>query len=276
MNTTRIPTTLFALACSLALASAAQAQTLTSTVGLDGAQESPMVVTAGTGTATVTVDAATLSVSVSGSYTGLSSAQTLAHVHIGAFGMGGGAIVTLGGTGGTSGTFSGSGVLLASEYTAFLHGGLYLNVHTTMHVGGEIRGQIVNISCPAALGTDPALADNAGNLIRGPKIADAVERFNVSLDCSNAGAPGNYTITIHAGTLSAPNALAFGSLWFSGAKLFSCSGAHTQNLVSCSPAGIILLNNLALVGVFYNVQGFCFDSTNPPGRLSNALIQVIE
>jgi len=267
-----------ATALPLALALPASAQTMTASVGLDVAQEKPPPVGgSGTGTATVVVDATTRAVTVSGTYTGLSSNQTLAHIHIGNFGTPGGVIVTLSGTGGTSGTFSGGGTFTVSQFNSFKAGGLYLNLHTTANGGGELRGQIVNISCSTQNGTDPQLADNAGNPIRGPKINDAVERFNVSLDCSNSGAAGVYSILIHAGTLTPPSASVYGNLWWSGAKLSSVAGPHAQNVVTYAPgAGIILPNSAGLVGVPFNVQGYCSDPSAPPGRLSSALIQVIE
>jgi hypothetical protein len=260
----------------LFLAGVLQAQTLTSSVFLTGTQEVPPVLTAGTGTATVTVDPTTHVVSVTGSYTGLSFPQTDAHIHLGAFGVGGAPVVTLVGTGGTTGTFSGTGTFTAGQFSTFLMGDTYINVHSTGHGLGEIRGQIVNISGSTQLAGDPQLADNAGDPLRGPRIADPIERFNVSLDCSGAGAAGGYVITLRAGTIAPPLVTAFGYQWFGGAKLFTCSGVHAQNVVSCSAAGIVLPNNIALVGMSYTVGGFCFDPSAPPGRLSSALIQVIE
>jgi hypothetical protein len=271
----------FALRASapVALALAAGAQTLTSTVGLDSAQEvpAPGVPSTGTGMATVSVDAVTRTIVVSGTYTGLTSNQTSAHIHSGAFGVAGGVLISLPGTGGTAGSFSGTGVLTSGQFNTFLAGDLYLNIHTVMNGPGEIRGQIVNISGPAALPTDPTVFDIGGNPIRGPRIGHAVETYNMSLDCSGAGAPGNYAIIIHLATVAPPTASPFGSLWFSGPKTFSNSGAHAQNVVDAAPApGIMLPPNAALIGVTYNVQGFCFDPSAPPGRLSSVLIQVVE
>lgn len=271
----------FALRASApaALALVAGAQNLTSTVNLDSAQEvpAPGVATTATGMATVTVNAVTRNISVSGTYTGLTSNQTAAHIHSGAFGVAGGVLISLSGTGGTSGSFSGSGVLTSGQFNTFLAGDLYLNLHTSLNGAGEIRGQIVNLSGAAALPTDPSVFDSGGNPNRGPRIGNAVETYNISLDCSNAGAPGNYAIIIHLSTLAPPAASPFGALWFSGPKIFSNAGAHAQNIVNAAPApGIMLPPDPALVGLTYNVQGFCFDPSAPPGRLSNVLIQVIE
>lgn len=267
------------LSAPAALALVAGAQTLTSTVNLDSAQEvpAPGVPSTGTGMATVTVDAVTRAVSVSGTYSGLTSNQTLAHIHSGAFGVQGGVLINLSGTGGTSGSFSGSGVFTSGQFNTFLAGDLYLNLHTVSNGAGELRGQIVNVSGAAALPTDPTVFDTGGNPNRGPRIGNAVETYNIGLDCSNAGAPGNYAIIIHLTNLAPPAASPFGAIWFAGPKVFSNAGAHAQNVVNAAPApGIMLPPNLALVGLTYNVQGFCFDPSAPPGRLSNVLIQVVE
>jgi hypothetical protein len=261
------------------LALVASAQSLTSTVNLNAAQEvpAPAVPSTGTAMATVTVDAATRAVSVSGTYSGLTSNQTAAHIHSGAFGVAGGVLLSLSGTGGTSGSFSGSGVLTTGQFNTFLAGDLYLNIHTISNGPGELRGQIVNVTGAAALPSDPTVFDIAGDPNRGPRIGHAVETYNIALDCSNAGAPGNYAILIHLSTVAPPTASPYGSLWFSGPKVFSNAGSHAQNVVNAAAApGIMLPPDPALVGLTYNVQGFCFDPSAPPGRLSSVLIQVVE
>lgn len=141
---------------ALLLAKATQAQIVSATVTLDGAQEVPPVVTNGTATAIVTANIATRTVTVSGSYSGLSSAQTQAHIHKGASGVVGGILVTLTGTGGTSGTFSGSGILTAPQFNDLLANGLYLNIHTTSHSGGELRGQAINPNLTYDFEVEPA------------------------------------------------------------------------------------------------------------------------
>jgi len=267
------------LAAPLLIGLAPAAQDLTSTVQLDTVQEVPAPAGPGTGTgmATVTVNAVTRAVTVTGTYTGLSTNQTAAHIHTGVFGASGGVVVSLAGTGGTTGTFSGSGVFSTGQFNTFLAGDLYLNVHTTLNGPGEIRGQIVNISGAAALPTDPSVFDTGGNPNRGPRIGSAVETYNAALDCSNAGAPGFYSIQIHLASVAPPIASAYGSLWFSGPKSFASSGLHAQNVVNAAAApGIALPPNPALIGITYNVQGYCSDPSAPPGRLSNVLIQVVE
>jgi hypothetical protein len=113
-------------------------------VPMDGSQEVPVVATSGTGLCTVILDDVTGFVQVSGSFSGLTSGATLAHIHgLAPPGMNAGILVTLTETGGTSGTVSGSGTLSPANLAGLLAGDCYLNIHTSMHSGGEIRGQIV-------------------------------------------------------------------------------------------------------------------------------------
>lgn len=135
---TSLPAILAAL-----LSGSLAAQSLTYVVELTGTQEVPPVTTSATGSATVTLDRMTGAVSVSGSYQNLAAAATAAHIH-GASrrGLNSGVIVGLMVTGGTTGTFSGSGTLTAAQIQDMLDGVTYLNVHTGSFPGGEIRGQI--------------------------------------------------------------------------------------------------------------------------------------
>lgn len=125
-------------------ASLAAAGTHTYNFAMTGAQENPPVSPSGSGTCTVVLDDVTGVVTVSGTYTGMTSAVILAHIHGAApVGMNAGILVTLTHTGGTSGTVSGSGTLSAAQVTNLLNGLHYVNIHSSMHTGGEIRGQIV-------------------------------------------------------------------------------------------------------------------------------------
>jgi len=98
-----------------------------------------------TGTATVTLNETTGAVSVSGTFSGLSGAATMAHIHGLETSPGAGneaVIVPLVATAATSGTLTGSGTLTPAEVTGMLAGLTYLNIHTALHSGGEIRGNI--------------------------------------------------------------------------------------------------------------------------------------
>ena len=127
----------------LALSLPAAAHDVIYTIPLSAAQEVPPSGTGGTGSATITLNDETGAVSVTGSYSGLSSNQTLAHIHGPApAGMNAVIIVTLTGTGGTSGTFSGAGTLTPAEVLDMQAGLHYINIHSMTFGAGEIRGQI--------------------------------------------------------------------------------------------------------------------------------------
>lgn len=124
-------------------AGAANAQVVTYVIPLDPGQETPPLATGATGTATITLDTATGVVSVSGSYANLSTNQTVAHVHGAApAGTPAGVVFALTGTGGTSGTVSGTTTLSAARMNEMLAGLHYVNIHSVMFPGGELRGQI--------------------------------------------------------------------------------------------------------------------------------------
>jgi hypothetical protein len=115
-------------------------------VTLTGAAEvlaAGKTVSTGSGAATVTLNTATMTVSVQGSFTGLSSAATAAHIHgPAAPGATAPAIVVLTPQAAVAGALTGSGTLTAAQI-ADLKGGMdYINVHTTDYPDGEIRGQI--------------------------------------------------------------------------------------------------------------------------------------
>ncbi|MFN0241737.1 MAG: CHRD domain-containing protein [Planctomycetota bacterium] len=114
-------------------------------VTLNTVEETPTPAgSTGLGTATVTLDDVANTVSVNGSYTGLSSNATLAHVHGSAtIGVAAGVAEGLAVSGGTSGTISRGGSVTPAQVADMLAGLTYINVHTVNNPSGEIRGQIL-------------------------------------------------------------------------------------------------------------------------------------
>jgi hypothetical protein len=154
---------------------------------MDGAREAPPVTPAGSGAATIVLDDATGMVTVTGSYTGMTSAVNNAHIHTSASQcLGGGIVLGLTHTGGTSGTLSGAGTLTVAQVSAMLAGRHYINVHTVNNGPGEIRGQVENgirfcNDCDGALALCPCT--NPG----GPETG-----------CDNAQATGGALLTAPA------------------------------------------------------------------------------
>ncbi|MBA3442400.1 MAG: CHRD domain-containing protein [Pyrinomonadaceae bacterium] len=149
------------------LSTSTKADPLTMTATLQGAQEVPPVVTPGTGSGRVTLDGNMLTVNLT--FANLLSPTRDAHIHCCAP-AGTNAPVAIGfpntgfPLGVTSGSYSNTFDLTdASIYTAaflnanggtvagaaavlttnLLNGRTYLNIHTNMFPGGEIRGQVV-------------------------------------------------------------------------------------------------------------------------------------
>ncbi len=137
---------------------------------LEGAQEVPPVATSASGTALLTLNAAqdslTMSVLLQGlDLDGMQTADANdnvvgLHIHRASPGANGPVVFGLvspnsdadgdlmldPAAGSASSVWDGSegaGSTLAAELNELLTGGLYLNVHTTAHGGGEIRGQIL-------------------------------------------------------------------------------------------------------------------------------------
>jgi hypothetical protein len=108
---------------------------------LDGLSEVPPNASPGLGSSSAFFDDVTNILTVSGSYSGLITPVTAAHVHGPApVGVNAGVLFGIPNTGGTSGTFSANGAVLPSRFFGDL---LYINVHTSTFPAGEIRGQII-------------------------------------------------------------------------------------------------------------------------------------
>ncbi|MCY7411399.1 MAG: CHRD domain-containing protein, partial [Chitinophagales bacterium] len=117
---------------------------LTLSAKLDGAQETPSVVTNALGVSSFVLNSTRDTLCIHASVNGLSGAITGAHIHSGAAGTSGGVVVDL--TSFVSGNdinASITGSALTSDLiSSMLSGGNYLNVHTAANPDGEIRGQI--------------------------------------------------------------------------------------------------------------------------------------
>jgi uncharacterized protein (TIGR03118 family) len=112
------------------------------TATLNGASEVPAVTTTATGTASLTMIGNQLSYVVS--YAGLAGTATASHIHGPADAAhSAGVLVPLNTPTGTSGTISGTLSLTPQVLANVLAGLTYINIHSTAHTGGEIRGQIM-------------------------------------------------------------------------------------------------------------------------------------
>jgi hypothetical protein len=121
-----------------------QAAPVSFKVELTGAQQVPPVTSPGSGTADFTWDPGTRVLTWSIAYSGLSSAATMSHLHIGAAGKNGGVAIWLSKRGSPpSSPITGSATLTAAQAAQLAAGGWYVNIHSKDHPAGELRGQVV-------------------------------------------------------------------------------------------------------------------------------------
>ena len=140
------------LVAVLVMASAAYADDLKFEAELSGAEEVPPVVTEGVGEAKFESDGTSVEFELK--WDDLSTPAFAAHVHCAVTGMNGPVGVTLfAGAMDTEGEVQGAFTApdpgnacgwedLADVLGAMATGAAYVNVHTTQHPGGEIRGQV--------------------------------------------------------------------------------------------------------------------------------------
>ncbi len=122
------------------------------TYSITGNQEVPPVSTGAIGTGTASLNAAETQLTFNFTFSELSTSLTAAHFHMANAGINGSIVRTLTGdiTGGT-----GSGVWRSTDsepltpalVSALKSNGIYINIHTTTHPGGEIRGQLISMNC---------------------------------------------------------------------------------------------------------------------------------
>jgi hypothetical protein len=143
----------------LVASSQAQAQTITFNAQLNGGNEPVVVVTGSVGTAVVTWNTATKAGTYRVDVYNMPVGTTASHIHAGAVGAGGPVIINFTvPAGGISNDYALSGTFGCSDVTvrapqginscedfeqALLLNNTYVNVHSTVNPGGEIRGQLI-------------------------------------------------------------------------------------------------------------------------------------
>ncbi len=114
---------------------------------LSGSAENPSVNTSALGAAVLELTGD--SVYVSGSFSGLSSAFTASHLHVGHAGTNGGVAFSLNvdtnteNTGGSYTVANNSLELTPAQIEIMVNRGIYVNVHSANFGGGELRGQVL-------------------------------------------------------------------------------------------------------------------------------------
>ena len=108
-------------------------------ISLSGAAEVPPVSTAASGMMKISV---LPNRSVSGSIDITGMVPTMAHIHAGAVGKNGPPIITLSKKDDKVFTVPADARFSEAQYTSYLAGNLYVNVHSEAHPNGEIRAQL--------------------------------------------------------------------------------------------------------------------------------------
>jgi hypothetical protein len=141
-------------------ASQAQAQIIRFTATLDGSKETPPVLTGSFATAEVELNVGTQTVSWVIDIWNLPSGINNAHFHVGGPGVAGPTVVNIPFTAGQSNDFRLSGSATAANLNVrgdqgirswddflqgLIGGQMYLNIHTAVNGGGEIRGQVIRV-----------------------------------------------------------------------------------------------------------------------------------
>ncbi len=269
----------------LAMGAAASAQQFNLT--LEGSQEVPPVVSTGNGTATVTVDTVTGAIKVEGTYTNLTSPAIDAHVHGPApVGSEAGILLPLTVSGGITGTFNGTGTLTPSDVTSLLTGLLYVNVHTSLFTGGEIRAQIVEAGYAIVYGGNPT-----GSLTFMSGTVKINNDFTLGVDNPlGTQTPGSFPfIGISTGQdpsyiLTGTGTLVpgWGMSGAAGELLISVAAPSPQIVLTGNPwigpgipapIKIHIPNQLPLIGIKVYAQGVLIDpvAASPKFGLTNAM-----
>lgn len=146
-----------ALACTLAFAAAAQAQTTYVGV-LTGGTEVPPVVTGATGNATVVLNAAQTQISISVQFQNLIGTYANSHIHGPApagsnaavkWGFGGVAAGWVFSNANRDGTISNFlAAVVPADVVNLNAGQFYVNIHSTSFPGGELRAQLGSAPVP--------------------------------------------------------------------------------------------------------------------------------
>jgi len=113
------------------------------TATLNGASETPPNASTATGMASFTYNPTTHVLSGSVTFSGIVSATTVAHIHMGAVGVAGNPVFTLE----ASGPFASpinytSPALSSTQFGDLVAGMYYVNIHSVDFPNGEIRGQL--------------------------------------------------------------------------------------------------------------------------------------
>ena len=238
-----------AIAMSVLIGSA-QAQTAFR-ADLNGAQEVPPVNTdaGGYGFATLNAnDTVTYEVRT------WIVAATVAHIHDGPVGVSGPILFTL--SGGPSVWSGTTPALTAAQKAKLLASGLYFNVHSGAHSGGEIRGQIVPM--PITFGahlTGDQEVPPTGSTAFGEGTAIVNSNNSITYNVTTTGVTGT-AAHIHTGDFGV-----------SGGILFTLTGGPSVWSGTTAPMTAAEFTDLQEKGLYFNVHSVAFSGGEIRGQI---------
>jgi hypothetical protein len=130
---------------AVTLLQAAWGQIVTFNATLTGSQETPPVATPATGWATATLNLNTLWFDFDAAFGGLLGSETAAHIHVAPPGVAGPVVLPLP----LGSPISLDTTITAAQANDLLNGLWYVNIHSTVAPGGEIRGQLMPVPEPS-------------------------------------------------------------------------------------------------------------------------------
>jgi hypothetical protein len=142
MRSTHVVFACLVVTSGLTIAAAARAETITYQADLAGSQENPTNDGGAKGHAVVKLDTETKSLSWTVEYSGLSGIAMGAHIH-GPAAAGTNAGILIPFQNPDKSPITGSAPIDDQGIQYLKDGRLYVNIHTMMHPGGEIRGQLL-------------------------------------------------------------------------------------------------------------------------------------
>lgn len=128
--------------CSLLLTSTVYAQSETYRARLSPMPVSPQTVTTITGNGEVILTLSGTTLTVTGTFSGMSSAATVAHLHNGPPAQPGPVVHTLQVSTAPAGDINATLELTPEQVTALKQNALYVQIHSANNPGGELRGWI--------------------------------------------------------------------------------------------------------------------------------------
>lgn len=235
------------------------------TASLDGNQENPAVAGGGRGTASVVLTEEGLRYRVT--VNGLTGPPTAGHIHTGGIGVNGAAMFTLNGVGTQAVGFIPRSSISAAQLRGILTGNTYINVHTAVNPGGEIRGQLL-LNGATALTADIDAAQEVpptGSAGKGTAIFSLTLsglRFEITVD----GLSGPITAAHFHRAPAGSNGAAVRDITAEFAGTTSAVGVWRQD--DASPLTPELVSELLLGNLYVNLHTAAFPAGEIRGQLA--------